>query len=134
RVFAAAFEKLGCDAAVPATEIPFQGKDHTGLIATLLPLNCRESAIAAIFVQDPVRMPSSGGEAFAQLYSLTRSELRVLIAMAPGLSVKETAKALGIAETTVKTHLQHIYCKTGTSKSTELLRLFLSYATPVKMA
>jgi DNA-binding NarL/FixJ family response regulator len=52
--------------------------------------------------------------------------------MVPGLSVKETAHALGIAETTVKSHLQHIYAKTGTSKGTELLHLFLSSALLIK--
>ena len=33
---------------------------------------------------------------------------------------------LGIGETTAKTHLQHIFRKTGTSKQTELMRLFMS--------
>ena len=82
------------------------------------------AATAAIFVQDPVVVPPFPGEAFAKLYSLTGSELRVLLAMAPGLGVKEAAEVLGIGETTAKTHLQHIYAKTGTSKQTELMHLF----------
>jgi DNA-binding NarL/FixJ family response regulator len=55
----------------------------------------------------------------------------VLLAMAPGLSVKEAAEVLGISETTAKTHLQHIYAKTGTSKQTELMHIFMSSAPPV---
>jgi DNA-binding CsgD family transcriptional regulator len=51
--------------------------------------------------------------------------------MAPGLSVKEAAKMLGIGENTAKTHLQHIHSKTGTSKQTELVRLFMSSTPPV---
>ena len=39
-----------------------------------------------------------------------------------GLSVKEAADMLAIGENTAKTHLQHIYSKTGTSKQTELIR------------
>ena len=54
--------------------------------------------------------------------------------MAPGLSVKEAAEMLGIGETTTKTHLQHIYGKTGTSKQTELLHLFMSSTPPVGAA
>jgi DNA-binding CsgD family transcriptional regulator len=54
--------------------------------------------------------------------------------MAPGLSVKEAAEVLGIGETTAKTHLQHIYEKTGTSKQTELMHLFMSSTPPVKAA
>jgi len=87
--------------------------------------------MAAIFVQDPIGMLPFAGEAFAELYGLTRSELRVLIAMVPGLSVKEAAEVLGIGENTAKTHLQHIHSKTGTSKQTELIRLFMSATPPV---
>ena len=121
--------------ALPATE-------GAGLVATILPLTRGErqnicgafAAKAAVFVQDPVVVPPFPGEAFAKLYSLTGSELRVLLALAPGLSVKEAAEVLGIGETTAKTHLQHIYSKTGTSKQTELLHLFMSSTPPVKTA
>jgi DNA-binding CsgD family transcriptional regulator/PAS domain-containing protein len=113
-----------------------------GLVATILPLFRGErrnlcgafAAMAAIFVQDPVMVPPFPGEAFAKLYALTPSELRVLLAMAPGLSVKEAAEVLGIGETTAKTHLQHIYDKTGTSKQTELMHRFMSSTPPVKAA
>ena len=85
-------------------------------------------------MQDPFVAPPFPGEAFAKLYGLTGSELRVLLAMAPGLSVKEAAEVLGVGETTAKTHLQHIYEKTGTSKQTELMHLFMSSTPPVKAA
>jgi DNA-binding CsgD family transcriptional regulator len=122
--------------------IAFPGRDNAGLIATIVPLGCDErqsisgafSGMAAIFVQDPIAIPSHAGEAFAELYGLTRSELRVLLAMAPGLSVKEAADILGISETTAKTHLQHIYVKTGASKRTELMHLFLCSTPPIKIA
>jgi DNA-binding NarL/FixJ family response regulator len=52
--------------------------------------------------------------------------------MAPGLGVKDAAEVLGISETTAKTHLQRIYDKTGTSKQTELMHLFMSSAPPVQ--
>jgi DNA-binding NarL/FixJ family response regulator len=54
--------------------------------------------------------------------------------MAPGLSVREAANTLGIGETTAKTHLQHIYSKTNTSKRVELMQLFMSSTPPVKAA
>ena len=116
------------------------GDDNMGLVATILPLNRGErrnllgsfAATAAVFVQDPIVVPPLPGEAFAKLYGLTGSELRVLLAMAPGLSVKEAAEILGIGDTTAKTHLQNIYAKTGTSKQTELMHLFMSSAPPVQ--
>ena len=58
----------------------------------------------------------------------------MLLAMVPGLSVKEAAEMLGIGENTAKTHLQHIHSKTGTSKQTELMRLFMSSTPPVQPA
>jgi DNA-binding NarL/FixJ family response regulator len=114
---------------------------NAGLVATILPLTRGErqnicgasSAVSAVFVQDPVVVPTLPGDAFAKLYGLTGSELRVLLALAPGLSVKEAAEMLGISETTAKTHLQHIYVKTGTSKQTELMHLFLSSTPPVRL-
>jgi len=118
------------------------GDDNMGLVATILPLSRGErrsvcgtfAATAAIFVQDPIVVPPLPGEAFAKLYGLTGSELRVLLAMSPGLSVKEAAEILGIGDTTAKTHLQNIYAKTGTSKQTELMHLFMSSAPPVNAA
>jgi DNA-binding CsgD family transcriptional regulator/PAS domain-containing protein len=116
--------------------------EQAGLVATVLPLTRGErknlggafAATTAVFVQDPIFVPPFPGEAFAKLYGLTGSELRVLLAMAPGLTVKEAAEMLGIGETTTKTHLQHIYAKTGTSKQTELMHLFMTSTPPVRAA
>jgi len=141
-----ALAKAIAEATVDETEVPTGGisialpaGEDVGLVATLLPLNRGErqdlggsfAATAAIFVQDPVIVPPLPGEAFAKLYGLTGSELRVLLAMSPVLSVKEAAEMLGIGETTTKTHLQHIFAKTNTSKQTELMNLFMSSAPPV---
>ena len=133
-------EATGDEADVPTSgfTIALPGGDNAGLIATVLPLASGEPqsgafpGMVAIFVQDPIVMPPFiPGEAFAELYGLTTSELRVLLAMVPGLSVKEAAEVLGIGETTARTHLQHIHSKTGTSKQTALMRLFMSSTPPV---
>jgi DNA-binding CsgD family transcriptional regulator/PAS domain-containing protein len=135
-------EAIADEAARPedGSSIALPGKEGAGLVATLLPLTRGErqnicgafTAMVAIFVQDPVVVPPFPGEAFAKLYNLTGSELRVLLAMAPGLSVKEAAEMLGIGEVTARTHLQHIYEKTGTSKQTECMHLFMSSTPPVR--
>ncbi len=136
-------EAVADEAATPASEmtLALPGGDNAGLVATILPLGRGErnlggafAAMAAIFVQDPVVVPPFPGEAFAKLYGLTGGELRVLLAMAPGLGVKEAAEMLGISEATVRTHVQHIYDKTGTSKQTELMHLFMSATPPVGAA
>jgi DNA-binding CsgD family transcriptional regulator len=137
-------EAIADEAVTPASgfSLALPAKTGAGLVAAVLPLTRGErqnvcgafAALAAIFVQDPVVVPPFPGEAFAKLYGLTSSELRVLLAMAPGLSVKEAAEVLGISETTAKTHIQHIYDKTRVSKQTELMLLFMSSTPPVKGA
>jgi DNA-binding CsgD family transcriptional regulator len=114
-----------------ALSVALPGAKTNGLVATVLPLTKRKNltltseAAAAIFVQGPVQETHLPSRAFAKLYDLTHSELRVLLAMSLTHGIKEAAKHLAISETTAKTHLQHIYAKTGTTKLSELLSLFM---------
>jgi DNA-binding CsgD family transcriptional regulator/PAS domain-containing protein len=136
-------EAISNEAATPSGGVSLALPDSTkgGFVATILPLNRGPrrnifgplAGAVAIFVQDAAGAPLYPGEAFAKLYGLTRAELRVLLAMAPGLAVKEAAAMLGIGEVTARTHLQHIFVKTGTSKQTELLQLLRNATPPVKM-
>ena len=137
-------QAIADEAETPASgmTLALPDREGAGLVATILPLGRGErrnvcgafAAMAAIFVQDPVVVPPFPGKAFAKLHGLTGGELRVLLAMAPGLGVKEAAEVLGISEATARTHVQHIYDKTGTSKQTELMHLFMSASPPVKVA
>jgi len=110
-----------------------------GHIATLLPIESGQrsgvlapfAASVAIFMQDPIQAPAVPGEAFARLHKLTGGELRVLLALSQGLGGMEAADMLGISEATMRTHLQHMYSKTGTSRQTDLLRLLRNSAPPV---
>ena len=92
------------------------------------------AASVAVFVQEPAQVPMMPGEAFAKLYGLTGGELRVLLALAQGLGGKEAADMLGISEPTVRTHLQRIFSKTGTSRQADLLRLLQSATPPTARA
>ena len=112
-----------------------------GYVATLLPLERgrRQSIVApfaasvALFVQEPAQVAPMPGEAFARLYGLTGGEFRVLLALAQGLGAKEAADMLGIGEPTVRTHLQRIFSKTGTSRQAELLLLLQSSTPPTRV-
>ncbi|MBU6483890.1 MAG: LuxR family transcriptional regulator [Betaproteobacteria bacterium] len=134
-----ASEKFDGESCGHSLAIPDSQGD--GYVATLLRLDrgSRQSIMApfaasvAVFVQKPARVPLVPGEAFAKLYRLTGGELRVLIALAQGLGGKDTADMLGISEPTVRTHLQNIFSKTGTSRQADVLRLLQS-ATPPAIA
>jgi DNA-binding NarL/FixJ family response regulator len=80
----------------------------------------REAARGA--VQRPVVVPERNGAGPAQEAGLTKSEIRVLEALARGFSNKEIAKELWLTEQTVKFHLTNIYSRLGVANRTEAVR------------
>ena len=128
------------DKGMSEHSLAIPGADGAGYVATLLPVDRGErrgivapfAASVALFMQDPVQSPLMPGEAFARLYKLTGGELRVLLALAQGLGGKEAADMLGISEATVRSHLQHIFSKTDTSRQSDLLRLLQNATPPIR--
>ena len=125
------------DGASGRQSLAIPGSGGAGYVATLLSLERRRhnivapfAACVAVFVQNPAQVPLMPGEAFARLHGLTGGELRVLLGLAQGLSAKEAAEMLGIGEPTVRTHLQQMFSKTGTSRQAELLQLLQSSTPP----
>jgi DNA-binding CsgD family transcriptional regulator len=55
----------------------------------------------------------------------------VFAQIAEGKTQAEIARALGIEIGTVKTHLLHIFAKTGTHRQADLVRLAASMALPL---
>jgi DNA-binding CsgD family transcriptional regulator/PAS domain-containing protein len=110
-----------------------------GMIATLLPLKSGSQisggplnrARWAVFVQDPQVALPLPGEAFGKLYKLTPAELRVALALAPGLTPEAAADTLGLGLPTVRTHLQRIFAKTGTNRHGDFVRLMLATMPPI---
>lgn len=87
--------------------------------------------MAAIFVHKAELATPSLPEIVARSFKLTPGELRVLLAVTEAGSVPETAQALGVAETTVKTHLHRIFAKTGTRRQADLVKLVAGFANPI---
>lgn len=111
-----------------------------GMLATILPLNNGQRqnlavgakpALYAVFVQDPEVSPPMPGEGFAKLYNLTPSELRIVLAMAPGLGPQDAADILGLSLSTVKSHLQNIFSKTGAGRQADLMQLLMRSSAPL---
>jgi DNA-binding CsgD family transcriptional regulator len=86
--------------------------------------------VAAVFLMDP--MGAAGDvESVARAYHLTPSESRLVAHMIAGRGLVEVAAQLRVAMPTVRTHLQHIFAKTGTSNQSELVRLVVKSCVPL---
>jgi len=116
--------------------IALLASDGQRFVATVIPLSRNgrrspfHSAVAAVFVRKAeidLPMPL---EAVANLYKLTPAETRVLSAIVKRGGVPEVTCLLGISETTVKTHLRHLFEKTGTCRQSDLIKLVASFMAP----
>jgi DNA-binding CsgD family transcriptional regulator/PAS domain-containing protein len=88
------------------------------------------AAVAALFVHKATLNVPSPPEILARTYKLTPTELRVLLAIVQVGGVPETAVALGIAETTVKTHLRRLFDKTSSTRQADLVKLVAAFSGP----
>jgi len=87
-------------------------------------------AVAAVFVGAHADK-QDGAELMAATYGLTPAETRVLTSLLAGRTLAQTAKALGIAPNTAKTHLTSIFSKTGVTRQADLMRLGHEIVPPI---
>jgi len=119
--------------------LPLSARDGARWIAHVLPLtrglrrqaSVEYSAVAAVFLCKAEFDRPHPLEAIATVFKLTPSEMRVLMAIVEIGGVPEIAPVLGISETTVKTHLQHVFEKTGTQRQADLVKLVAGYMSPL---
>ena len=79
-----------------------------------------------VFVADPERTPVVVADHLCRLYGLTRAEAAVAAAVVRSDGLRAAADALGVTLATVKTHLQHVFGKTGTQRQAELVGVVLA--------
>ena len=122
--------------------MPLIGKHGERYVAHALPLTSGArrragtsyAAAAALFVRKASPEAPSSMETISTLYRLTPSELRVLAAVIEVGGVPAVAERLGVAEATVKTHLQRLFAKTGTNRQIDLVKLVVAQASPLRQA
>jgi len=90
------------------------------------------SAVAAVFVSKALFEVPSSLETISKRYKLTPSELRVLAAVSDAGGIPSLATALGVSAATVKTHLHHLFNKTGTNSQADLVKLLAAHASPLR--
>jgi DNA-binding NarL/FixJ family response regulator len=116
--------------------VPLKGHSGERYVAHVLPLMAGErrkagttsSAIAALFVRKAEMETAPPSEVIGKTYKLTPTELRVLRAIVNVGGVRQVAGNLGVADTTIKTHLGRLFEKTGVSRQADLVKLVAGYS------
>jgi DNA-binding CsgD family transcriptional regulator len=125
---------------VSGIAVPLSAPPQAPWLAHVLPLTSgarRETgisfeAVAAVFVHQTSLESPSSMQSMSKLYQLTPGEMRVLSAMGEVCGISALADVVGISETTVKTHLQRLFAKTGTKRQTALIKLVAAHASPLR--
>ncbi len=107
------------------------GRAKLGVLVRQIPLDTwsesRQRPAVAVFLRDP---ESSGAqpshELVRRLFGLTRMEAALALLLADGLTLDEAAEKMDVRRNTARTHLRSIFCKTGVTRQTMLVRLLLN--------
>ena len=137
-VFAVA-EQGNAPHGVKGIALPLTAHDGERYVAHVLPLSSGArlgagityAAAAAVFVRKATLKVYSPAEVIGTMYKLTPTELRVLLAIVDVGGVPEVAAALGVAATTIKTHLGRLFAKTGVARQADLVKLVAGFSTPL---
>jgi DNA-binding CsgD family transcriptional regulator len=124
---------------VKAITLPLMSQNGDRYVGHLLPLTSGKrrnagignGAAAALFVRKAALETPLASEVIAKTFNLTPTELRVLLAIVEVGGVPDVAAALGIAATTVKSHLGRLFDKTGVTRQADLVKLVAGYSTPL---
>jgi DNA-binding CsgD family transcriptional regulator/PAS domain-containing protein len=123
--------RSGAEAGSGGTVVVSRGLDRTPLSLVVIPtrgivahLHNRCPA-AVIFVTDPDRTAGPSRDYLRALFKLTPTEAALAVELVEGDGLQSAATRLGIKRETARTHLQHIFEKTGTRRQAELARLLV---------
>ncbi len=125
-------EPVGGPSVVEAMSVTRpSGRAKLGIVVRTIPLGeftgAKQRPAAAVFLRDP---ESSGTqpsqEVVRRLFGLTRMEAALALLLAEGLTLDEAAEKLNVRRNTARTHLRSIFCKTGVTRQTMLVRMLLN--------
>jgi DNA-binding CsgD family transcriptional regulator len=120
-------------------ELSIEREGGRPLLATVFPIApaspflplLEGAACCAVFVSDPDSVQASRASAIAHTYGLTPAEARLLDLILSGAGTVEAARGLGVSLATARTHLAHIFSKTGTKRQGELINLVMTSTPPL---
>ena len=98
---------------------------RSSLVIRIVPLNQRSQAWRSWYAIPSTRTQVDQS-LLHQLYRLTRTEARLVAALAEGERLEGAAQALGVTLGTGRTYLKRVFHKMGVSRQVDLMRLVLS--------
>jgi DNA-binding CsgD family transcriptional regulator len=119
--------------------LPLTARDGECQVAHILPLGegardrigAPNQVVAAVFVCEAALEISSSADVIQRAFQLTPTELRVLFAIVNVGGIPQVAAALGVAVSTIKTHVGRIYDKTGAVRQADLVKLVVGFLNPL---
>ena len=78
--------------------------------------------LAMVLMTDPERTGTPSEEGLRALFDLTAAEAKLVVALCAGETLASYAEATGTSLNTVKTHLKHVFDKTGETRQADLVR------------
>ncbi len=99
---------------------------HTLPLGNELPDLTDSSVSAMLLIVDPENAPEPLPATLHNLFDLTAAEAKVALQVIKDEKLQDVADRLSISLSTVRTHLQHVFEKTGTHRQADLARLLLT--------
>ncbi len=84
-----------------------------------------EKAGAVVFITDPDTQVQPRLRILQTVYHLTAAEARLAILLLNDVSLNQASEIAGTSRNTTRTHLQHLFDKTGVKRQSELISLLL---------
>ena len=110
-------------------EIPARGSNGARAVLNVLPLGYGRlrsvldaNAVAAVFIATEGIRGALPKNALRFLYDLTPAEIKVCELLLDGSTPTEISGQVGVAVSTIRTHLLRIFEKTGSRRQSELIR------------
>jgi len=69
---------------------------------------------------------------FAETYGLTKAEAQIVDRLVAGDTLVAAAASIGISTNTAKSHLSHVFAKTGVHRQAELIALIHRLGAPLR--
>jgi DNA-binding NarL/FixJ family response regulator len=125
------FDAAGNGAVGPGGKIAVHRAEGRPVTLLIAPLHRSHSVFARpsslILVDDPEQPAAARPDAglLRSEYGLTKTEAKLALALASGKKLRSAAGELGIAFTTARVHLAHVFQKTNVESQTNLVRLLI---------